>query len=198
MKDRFQKNKVTIISEIHPQHHGSMDEIKRMILQSKIGGADYVKVQLYSSQNLFNNDERKYIEINKIELKEISDYSRNIGIEPMASVFDEERIDWCEELNFKTYKIASITIKEKKLCQKIISLKNERETTYATYISVQNEIMGAYTHLRNQRSLKLYGIILYFSDIVNSVNAVPSLDNIPLPRAHAPDPVRVNVRVRMR
>ena len=40
----------------------------------------------------------------------------------------------------------------------IISLKNERETTYATYISVQNEIMGAYTHLRNQRSLKLYGI----------------------------------------
>ena len=40
----------------------------------------------------------------------------------------------------------------------IISLKNERETSYATYISVQNEIMGAYTHLRNQRSLKLYGI----------------------------------------
>ena len=118
MKDRFQKNKVTIISEIHPQHHGSMDEIKRMILQSKIGGADYVKVQLYSSQNLFNNDERKYIEINKTELKEISDYSRNIGIEPMASVFDEERIDWCEELNFKTYKIASITIKEKKTLSK--------------------------------------------------------------------------------
>ena len=42
----------------------------------------------------------------------------------------------------------------------IISLKNERETTYATYISVQNEIMGAYTHLRNQRSLKLYGLSL--------------------------------------
>ena len=118
MKDRFHKNKVTIISEIHPQHHGSMDEIKRMILQSKIGGADYVKVQLYSSQNLFKNDERKYIEIDKTELKEISDYSRNIGIEPMASVFDEERIDWCEELNFKTYKIASITIKEKKTLPK--------------------------------------------------------------------------------
>ena len=72
-KVEFQKNKVSIISEIHPQHHGSMDEIKRMILQSKIGGADYVKVQLYSSQNLFKNDERKYIEIDKTELKEISD-----------------------------------------------------------------------------------------------------------------------------
>ena len=62
-------------------------------------------------------------EINKLELKEISNYSRNIGIEPMASVFDIERIGWCEELNFKTYKIASVSIKEKELCKKIISLK---------------------------------------------------------------------------
>lgn len=121
MKDRL--NKVTIISEIHPQHHGSMDEIKRMILQSKIGGADYVKVQLYSSQKLFKNNDREYAEIEKAELKEISEYSRNIGIEPMASIFDEARVDWCEELNFKTYKIASVSINEEKLCKKILSLK---------------------------------------------------------------------------
>ena len=41
---------VTIISEIHPQHYGSMSEIKRMIIQSKIGGADIVKLQLYDSK----------------------------------------------------------------------------------------------------------------------------------------------------
>ena len=39
----------------------------------------------------------------------------------------------------------------------IISLKNERETSYATYVSVQNEIMAAYAHVRNQRGLKLFG-----------------------------------------
>ena len=39
----------------------------------------------------------------------------------------------------------------------IISLKNERETTYATYISVQNELVAAYTHLRNIRAQELYG-----------------------------------------
>jgi Biopolymer transport protein ExbD/TolR len=39
----------------------------------------------------------------------------------------------------------------------IISLKNERETSYATYISVQNELVGAYNELRNRRSQELFG-----------------------------------------
>ena len=39
----------------------------------------------------------------------------------------------------------------------IISLKNERETSYAAYISVQNELVAAYTHLRNIRAQELYG-----------------------------------------
>ena len=37
----------------------------------------------------------------------------------------------------------------------IISLKNERETSYAAYISVQNELVGAYNELRNRRALQL-------------------------------------------
>ncbi len=35
----------------------------------------------------------------------------------------------------------------------IISLKNERETSYAAYISVQNELVAAYNELRNRRAL---------------------------------------------
>jgi biopolymer transport protein ExbD len=38
----------------------------------------------------------------------------------------------------------------------IISLKNERATTYATYISVQNELVAAYNELRDQRAQELY------------------------------------------
>ena len=37
----------------------------------------------------------------------------------------------------------------------IISLKNERETSYAAYISVQNELVGAYNDLRNRRALEI-------------------------------------------
>ena len=39
----------------------------------------------------------------------------------------------------------------------IISLKNERETSYATYISVQNELVGAYNDLRNKRAQQQFG-----------------------------------------
>lgn len=42
----------------------------------------------------------------------------------------------------------------------IISLKNERETTYSTYISVQNELVAAYNELRDRRAMELYGITL--------------------------------------
>lgn len=37
----------------------------------------------------------------------------------------------------------------------IISLKNERETSYAAYISVQNELVAAYNDLRNKRALQI-------------------------------------------
>lgn len=37
----------------------------------------------------------------------------------------------------------------------IISLKNDRETTYAMYIAVQNEVVAAYNILRNRRALEL-------------------------------------------
>ena len=67
-----------------------------MILQSKIGGADFVKVQLYESKLLFNNNDRNYIQLTK-EFFELNDYARQIGINFFASIFDKSKIDWCEE-----------------------------------------------------------------------------------------------------
>ncbi|WP_422081805.1 ExbD/TolR family protein [Ulvibacterium sp.] len=39
----------------------------------------------------------------------------------------------------------------------IISLKNDRETKYGTYITVQNELVGAYNELRNREAQRLFG-----------------------------------------
>lgn len=39
----------------------------------------------------------------------------------------------------------------------IISLKNDRETKYSTYITVQNELVGAYNDLRNREAQARYG-----------------------------------------
>ncbi|MDH7445449.1 ExbD/TolR family protein [Aquimarina sp. 2201CG14-23] len=40
----------------------------------------------------------------------------------------------------------------------VISLINNRETNYETYIAVQNELVSAYTELRNREALRLYGV----------------------------------------
>lgn len=52
----------------------------------------------------------------------------------------------------------------------IISLKNERETTYKTYIAVQNELVAAYNELRNTRALNQYG--KSFTEMESSYNDV--------------------------
>ena len=38
----------------------------------------------------------------------------------------------------------------------IISLKNDRETKYSTYITVQNELVGAYNELRNREAQRIF------------------------------------------
>lgn len=51
----------------------------------------------------------------------------------------------------------------------VISLESDRGTSYGTYISVQNELVGAYTDLRNRLSEKMYGIS-YIQLLKNSNN----------------------------
>ena len=121
MKLNNEQRSVKIISEIHPQNMGSISEAERMIMQSKLNGADYVKVQLYSSQKLFGNNDRDFLEISRKEFKHLVKFSRDFGIEIFASVFDEERLNWCEEEDIQLHKIASRTVEDIKLCEKIIS-----------------------------------------------------------------------------
>jgi sialic acid synthase SpsE len=92
-----------IISELHPQHGGSMADLQTMILQSKLAGADAAKLQLYDTQKLHGNSLREYLQISKQELTEIKAYADHVGLELFASVFDEERLAWCEELGFKIH-----------------------------------------------------------------------------------------------
>ncbi|MDY8136781.1 biopolymer transporter ExbD [Aquimarina sp. 2201CG5-10] len=63
---------------------------------------------------------------------------------------NEDACDYCQGL--RDSKSSDNPIKA------VISLKNSRETDYATYIAVQNELVKAYTELRNRESIKRYGI----------------------------------------
>jgi len=92
-----------------------------MILQSKMAGADAVKVQLYDTERLHGNILREYLQISKEQLRDLKAYADNVGIDLFASVFDIERINWCEELGFKYHKIASRSVQDEALCRAVIS-----------------------------------------------------------------------------
>jgi len=51
----------------------------------------------------------------------------------------------------------------------IISVQNDRLTSYNMYIAVQNELVGAYNFLRNRESQRLYG--WDFTDVKSLVDA---------------------------
>ena len=152
MITNINQRKVKIIAEIHPQHLGSISETKRMILQCKIGGADFVKLQLYNSKKLFNNTDRSYLEFSKKEFFEIVKYCKAIDIEIFASIFDKEKIIWCEEAKIQFYKIASRTLNEDLgLCKKIV------KTGKTVFIS-----LGMYDYKKKSLPFKNKNVIYFY------------------------------------
>ena len=99
-----------VISEIFPQHGGSLAVAEQMILQCKMAGADAVKVQLYTATQF--GAERGYLELNKEGLKRLKEYADGVGIPLFGTPFTMERLDWCIELDLPYLKVAARMHKE--------------------------------------------------------------------------------------
>jgi sialic acid synthase SpsE len=120
-----------IILDLCNQHHGQLEELKRMALAAFLGGADAIKIQLMDSEQLLGVTEKKYRDISFKDAYSLAKYCDNIGIEFMASVFDAERFKWLDDLGVKTHKIASRTSKrDLDLCDLILS--DNRPTIIST------------------------------------------------------------------
>ena len=112
-----------IIVDLCNQHHGSINELKRMALEATLAGADAVKVQLMDSEKHFGVQDKKYRDVTRLQWFSLVDFCETHSIKLMATPFDFERLDWIRDAGISTYKIASRTVKEdKKLCDKILSL----------------------------------------------------------------------------
>ncbi|NCC72603.1 MAG: biopolymer transporter ExbD [Sphingobacteriia bacterium] len=70
----------------------------------------------------------------------------------------------------------------------VISLKNDRGTSYKMYIAVQNELTAAITELRNDLALEKFG--RRFTDLTNEDQIKAIQDAIPIPISEA-EPVDI-------
>ena len=92
-----------LIAEIGHNHLGNMTLAKKLIRLARENGADLVKFSLYDSKEY---PEFKDTKLSKEQAKMLFDYGNEVGIEVFFSVFDIERVKWCEEIGVKRYKIA--------------------------------------------------------------------------------------------
>lgn len=116
-----------IIAEIGQNHNGDIDLALQLIREAKKNGADVAKFQLFDAKALFPTREQGNewfdynckTEITKPQLARIVEECKKNDIEFMTSVFDIERISWCEEVGMKRYKVASRSVYDEKMIKAI-------------------------------------------------------------------------------
>jgi len=126
---------VFIIAEIGINHNGSMDICKKMIDAAVASGCDAIKFQkrtidiVYTKEELAkerespfgntNGDLKRGLEFGEAEYKEIDKYCKEKGIMWFGSPWDIPSLDFLEKFDVPCYKIASASITDKALLEKI-------------------------------------------------------------------------------
>ncbi len=151
---------VKIIAEIGVNHDGKIRKAKKLIKLAKLSGADYVKIQMYITDNLIikNAPLAKYQKINsksnltqykllkkyelsKKDIIKLIEYSKKFNIKLFPSIFDEESLNIAKELKFKLLKLPSGELTNIPLLKKIGKLN--KPTIISSGMSVIDEIKNA-------------------------------------------------------
>ena len=100
---------VKIIAEIGINHNGSIEECKKMIMLAKVSGCDYAKIQKRNPDVCVPEHQKSVmrktpwgemtyleykhrLEFNEEQIKELCEYSKQIGIEFFVSVWDLDSV----------------------------------------------------------------------------------------------------------
>jgi len=132
---------VYIISELCGQWGGSIRRAEQMILQSKLAGADAVKVQLYDTYRMpgENRARWEYLNIDEDTFLRLRDFSWNLNLDFFASAFHEDMYQRLKIADLNINKVASIgltdqfkdlsdqMIKDKQFTRNYISLGQWKE-----------------------------------------------------------------------
>lgn len=116
---------IEIIAEIGVNHNGDMQVATDLIWQCKRAGADVAKFQLYDPRIRPDINEHKWKDVllqsrlTKRQVMQLANECQKADIEFMASCFDIERVEWCELVGIKRYKIASKSIYDEELAEAI-------------------------------------------------------------------------------
>jgi N-acetylneuraminate synthase/N,N'-diacetyllegionaminate synthase len=100
-----------------------------------MSGADIAKFQFYDPDKIFgpngsHPNEKSYqnaltVQFGYDDAVKLNGWCEEEGVEFMASTFDEERFEWVEALGVKRHKIASRSVEDTQLCNRILATGKE-------------------------------------------------------------------------
>ena len=118
-----------IIAEIGQYHNGDIKLAKELIYAAKENGASVAKFQIFNAKKLFTKKNNPWYQDNlqaELSIKDIltlNEICKKVEIEFMASVFDTKLLKVTEKIKMKRYKVASRSVFDKRLVNKILSFK---------------------------------------------------------------------------
>ena len=187
---------VFYISEIGNNHNGSLDRAISMIDKSINFGADCVKFQMRSMNNLYRKISKKnkedlgteYIvdllgkyELSNSDHKKIINYCKKKKINYLCSPWDIESLKFLENYNLEAYKLASADLSNLPLINAV--LKTKKLILLSTGMSTEKEInfISKYLLKKNAKFILLHCNSTYpapFFDInLRFLNKLKKLSN---------------------
>ena len=158
-----------VIAEISSNHNGSKQNAMKLIKMAKKNGADYVKLQTYTPDTMTHkktNYRIKHGLWKKYKLwdlynsaktpyswhKDLFKLAKKIKIKCFSTPFDEDAVEFLEDLNCPIYKVASFEMNDLNLVEKIA--KTKKPMIISTGMASIKEISETYnTALKfNKRS----------------------------------------------
>jgi len=115
---------IYIISEICGQWGGSVRKAEQMILQSKMAGANAIKVQLFDTYKMPGDHREKweYLSMTQEVFLRLKNFCDDLHIDFFASAFDKERFEWIKSAHLCKNKIASAMLEwNLQLCTEMIN-----------------------------------------------------------------------------
>lgn len=167
---------VYVIAEIGINHNGSLDVAKKMIDGAVTAGCDAVKFQKRTPEVCTPRDQwdiqrdtpwgrmtyieyRHKVEFGQAEYAEIDAYCKERGIHWFASCWDEPAVEFMEQFNPPTYKVASASVTDLGLLKAY--RKTGRPIICSTGMSTMKEIETAVETLGTKNLLLAHATSAY-------------------------------------
>ncbi len=164
-----------LIAEIGINHNGSLENAIKLIDNAKAAGFDAVKFQkrtvdvVYTEAELStpresvfgktNGDLKRGLEFSRTQYESIAMHCQRVGIQWFASPWDEASVDFLEELDVVAHKVASASLTDKGLLERLAS--TGKPILLSTGMSNLEQIARAVAILNHKKLILLHTVSTY-------------------------------------